>query len=139
MIENLSSFFKPEQEYYLESIKYTRLEENREVKEHTLTCTDTLNVVLKPDSIVLTTMRHLYCEPKELFDVTVSFGAILRFNEEKKGEKDWNSINLADEFKENGDFVLTNLYSRASLLIAQITSSYGLQPLILPPRIKKTV
>lgn len=137
MINNLSSYFKQEQEYYLDSIKYTRLEENHDVKEHTLTCTDTLNAMLKNDSVVLTTIRHLHCEPKELFDITISFGAILRFNEGKKEEIDWKNINLADEFKENGDFVLTNLYSRTSLLIAQITSSYGLQPLILPPKIEK--
>ena len=52
---------------------------------------------------------------------------------EKVKEHDWHNMNMAAEFKENGAFVLNNLMSRISLQIAQITSSYGQVPLILPP------
>ena len=54
---------------------------------------------------------------------------------ERKEEYDWDKINLAEEFRENGEFVLGNLMSRISLLIAEITSSFGQIPLILPPAI----
>ena len=47
------------------------------------------------------------------------------------------NINLADEFRKNGDFVTIQLMSRITLLIAEITSSFGQQPLILPTALAK--
>ena len=44
-------------------------------------------------------------------------------------------MNLAEEFRKNGQFVLGNLMNRISLLIAEITSSFGQAPIILPPSI----
>ena len=44
---------------------------------------------------------------------------------------------MAEEFRDNGKFVTDNLMSRISLMIAQITSSYGQSPLILPPVVAK--
>ena len=55
----------------------------------------------------------------------LSYGAILKIKKERKEEYDWDKINLAEEFRENGEFVLGNLMSRISLLIAEITSSFG--------------
>ena len=60
----------------------------------------------------------------------------MKFNE-RKSEYEWSEINLAEEFGENGDFVITQLMSRISLLIGQITSSFGQPPLILPAVIAK--
>lgn len=68
--------------------------------------------------------------------LSVSFGAELKFNN-RKSEQDWMKINLAEEFMQNGDFVTTQLMSRISLLIGQITSSFGQQPLILPTMLAK--
>lgn len=68
-----------------------------------------------------------------MFELSVSFGAVLDFDEKRKSEYDWRNINMADEIKENGEFVLSNLFSRISLLIGQITGSFGQQPLILAP------
>ena len=42
---------------------------------------------------------------------------------------------MAEEFRENGDFVINELMSRITLMIAQITASFGQVPLILPPLI----
>ncbi len=81
--------------------------------------------------------RTLAFEPAELFSLKVSFGAILTFNPENKGDYDWQAINMARELRNNGDFVIKNLIGRISLQIAQITSSYGQPPLILPPEIAK--
>ena len=61
----------------------------------------------------------------------------LQFDLQRVNEYDWNEVNLAEEFRANGDFVISNLMSRITLLIAQITSSYGQQPLVLPPVISK--
>ena len=71
-------------------------------------------------------------DPEEIFELSVSFSAILKLNGEKKDDYDWTKINLAEEFRENGQFVLGNLVNRISLLIAEITSSFGQTPIILP-------
>lgn len=88
------------------------------------------------DGVRIIVTRTLMFEPEELFALNVSFGADLKFNE-RKAEHEWTKINLAEEFGENGDFVTAQLMSRISLLIGQITASFGQQPLILPSVIAK--
>lgn len=83
----------------------------------------------------MTVNRVLKFDPEEIFELSVSYGAILKFKHEKKEDYDWNNINLAEEFRENGQFVLANLMNRISLLIAEITSSFGQTPLVLPPSV----
>ena len=132
MIQNLAEYFLPEQEYYLDNISYKRIETFQQDKENNLKCTDSLTVEVMEETVKITLMRSLNFEPEKIFSLSVSFGAILRFNPERKKEIHWAEINLAQEFRSNGGFVLANLLSRISLLIGQITSSYGQQPLILP-------
>ena len=52
-------------------------------------------------------------------------------------EYDWFDVNLAEEFRENGDFITIHLMNRITLLIGEITSSFGQQPFILPPNLAK--
>ena len=135
MISNLADYFVPEQEFYLDKISYDRKDKNEKVIEYSLNCTDNIVVELHENIVKLTVKRLLTFEPEEIFELSVSFGAILKFNGEKKGDYDWAHINLAEEFRENGQFVLGNLMSRISLLIAEITSSFGQSPIVLPPGI----
>ena len=114
MIQNLAEYFLPEQEYYLDNISYKRIETFQQDKENNLKCTDSLTVEVMEETVKITLMRSLNFEP------------------ERKKEIHWAEINLAQEFRSNGGFVLANLLSRISLLIGQITSAYGQQPLILP-------
>lgn len=135
MIQNLADYFASEQEFYLDKITYSRIDKSNEPKEYLLNCTDNIDVEINTDIVKLTVNRVLQFEPPEIFELCVSFGAILKFNEAKKDEYDWGKINLAEEFRENGEFVLGNLMQRISLLVAEITSSYGQSPLILFPGI----
>lgn len=132
MISNLPEYFDPNQEYYLDKINYNRIVDT-DASECTLNCTDSLTVTLIDNGVRLILSRSLNFEPNALFELSVSFGAILTFDESKKNDFDWKAINLAEEFKENGEFAINNLMSRITLLIAQITSSYGQMPIILPP------
>ena len=68
--------------------------------------------------------------------MSVVFGADLKFNE-RKTEVKWDELNIAEEFRANGDFVTAQLMSRMSLLIGQITSSFGQQPIIPPLALAK--
>lgn len=135
MISNLVDYFVAEQEFYLDKVSYNRIDKKEEAKEYSLNCIDNVEAKVNGDIVKLTVTRVLKFDPEEIFEMSVSFGAILRFNEEKKKEYDWGKINLAEEFRENGQFVLSNLMNRISLLIAEITSSFGQTPIILPPTI----
>ena len=133
MIRNLSEYFKPELEIFLDTVSYKRIENVNDKceQELSLLCQDNLKAMLSEDGVRIIVTRTLMFEPEALFALNVSFGADLKFNE-RKVEHEWTEINLAEEFGENGDFVTGQLMSRISLLIGQITSSFGQQPLILP-------
>ena len=87
------------------------------------------------DKVNLIVRRTVRFDPQEIFELIISFGVVLKIKKEKQVEYDWNSINLADEFQMNGNFVLDNIMSRISLLVAEITSSFGQNPIIVPPMI----
>ncbi len=138
MIKNLSEYFLPEHEFYLHKIVYDRLDNVTSEETVPLNCADNINVEIKSNSSVkIIVTRSLYFEPEEIFRLSVAFGANLKFEPQKVSEYNWNEINLADEFRDNGHFVTDNLMSRISLLIAQITSSFGQQPLLLAPIVAK--
>ena len=136
MIDNLAEFFDPVQKIFLETISYKRLDalDENVNKNYSLTCQDNIKADYNNESVRIILTRTLKFDPEEIFFLSVSFGAILKFTD-KKDEYDWSSINLAEEFKDNGNFIIPQLMSRISLLIGQITSSYGQQPIILPPNI----
>lgn len=139
MIKNLSEYFLPEQQFYLHKVTYDRIVENVDDEASSLNCTDNISVEFNDcDMLKIIVTRNLFFEPDMLFDLSVSFGADIKFDPQKKGEYEWESINLAEEFRDNGDFVTTNLMNRISLLISQITSSFGQMPLVLPPYIAKS-
>ena len=125
MIKNLADYFEEQQEFYLDKISYNRIEIGVQASKHMLNCIDRIEANVNEDIVKLTVSRTIKFDPEEIFKLTVIYGAILKFK--------WREIDLAKEFKENGGFVLENLISRASLLIAEITSSFGQPPVILPP------
>lgn len=138
MICNLQEYFKPEQEIFLDTISYRRIENsgNELEQEVALLCQDNIKASVNDEGVRIIVTRSLVFEPEKIFVLSVSFGAELKFNN-RKSEQDWMKINLAEEFMQNGDFVTTQLMSRISLLIGQITSSFGQQPLILPTMLAK--
>ena len=135
MIDNLASYFKEKHEIFLDSIKYNIVEENQVSQEYQLNGVDSIETKIEDEQVRVVVKRALKFYPEAFFSLEVAFGAVLEFNDEKKSEQDWQNVNLAEEFRENGGFILDHLLSRISLLIAQITSSYGQQPLILKPEI----
>ena len=133
MIRNLSDYFEAEQEFYLDKISYNRIDKKEDAEAYSLNCIDNIETNVVENKVEVIVKRVLKFEPEEIFELSVSFGAVLKIRSEKMREYEWEKVNLAEEFRENGDFVLGNLMSRISKLIAEITSSYGQMPLILPP------
>lgn len=76
--------------------------------------------------------RTVSFTPNALYQLSVSFGAKLIIREDAPELKniDWN-----DEFKSNSICInlIQSLMARISVLISQITSSYGQNPLVTPP------
>ena len=138
MIKNLQDYFRPKQEIFLDTVSYKRIENLNEGlgKEFALLCQDNVKVSVNEEGVRIIITRSLAFDPEKIFALSVSFGMDLKFNE-RKDEHDWQNVNLAEEFRENGDFVTAQLMSRISLLIGQITSSFGQQPLILPTGLAK--
>ena len=138
MIKNLQEYFCPEISIFLDIVNYKRIEEhNKEIKQEiSLLCQDNVNASVNEDGVRIIVTRSIIFDPNKLFTLSVSFGADLKFSD-RKSEHEWKNINLAEEFLENGDFVTTQLMSRISLVIGEITSSFGQQPLILPTIIAK--
>lgn len=135
MIDNLVDYFETEQEFYLDKVVYNRIDKKEEAEEYSLNCIDNIDVEVNEGIVKLTVKRILKFKPEEIFELSVSYGAILKIKEEKMEEYDWDEVDFEEEFRENGQFVLGNLMNRMSLLIAEITSSFGQSPLILPPTI----
>ena len=135
MINNFSGYFENKHDIFLEDISYSRLETNI-TTDCSLNCTDNINAqLIENQGIKLVVTRALEFEPESILSMKVAFGAKLYFKEDKMKAFDWSQLNLAEEFRENGDFVINELMSRITLMIAQITASFGQVPLILPPLI----
>ena len=137
MIKNLYDYFLPSQEFYLDKIIYNRMETNNKNTKFILKCIDKIDVSMDGDFVKITVERDLEFEPVDILKLSVSFGEILKFDEIKKQEYNWNELDLKEEFRENGGFVIDNLIKRITLLIAEITSSFGQAPIIVPPEIAK--
>lgn len=136
------SYFENEQEFYLEDISFKRLdnsEDNSEdVGEYALYCKDDLSVFRNNNIVKVKISRNLKCIPEALFELTVSFGATLKLND-KGLTKEWTEDDLKKEFCKNGQFVTSNLMNRISLLIAEITSSFGQTPMVIEPKIMNKI
>lgn len=137
MIKNLAEYFQNEHDIFLENIAFSRIETDP-ISECSLNCTDNINTqVFENQGIKVVVTRTLEFEPECIFSLKIAFGAKLYFEEDKANTIEWGKLNLAEEFRENGDFIVNELMSRISLMIAQITASFGQGPLILPPVIPK--
>ena len=128
----VNKYFNPRHEFYLNDIDFKRcLNEVGGVVS--ISVTDSLKADLRDEGVLLMFTRTLKFDPQAIFDLSVSFGAELLFNPDTKDEVDWNTFDLSDEFINNGKEILNNLASRTSLLISQITASFGQTPIITPP------
>lgn len=129
---DFNRYFHPEQQIFLENINYEHGKPARGKMK--MNCKDTIVARLtEPMGAKFTFNRAISFEPDGPFYLSVSFSVIMRFREETHGELDWKTVDLAGEFREHGGITLHNLASRASLLIAEITSASGQTPIITLP------
>lgn len=137
MIKNLQKYFLSNYEFYLENIDYRHLNNPSSNNNLSLNCIDHIDCHIKDNFLLLTLTRKLEFEPSSMFYLSISYNIQLEFNKKYQNEIDWNKVNLSEEFRQNGDFVLNNILNRITLLISEITSSYGQTPLNISPFISK--
>lgn len=98
-----------------------------------LNCKDTIVAqLIDKVGVKVTFNRTMSFEPEGMFFLSVTFGVMMRFNKVYCDEIMWKNIDIAGEFKKNCPHILTNLMSRTSLLIAEITSASGQTPIVTP-------
>ena len=128
---NFNDYFKDEYQFSLKDVSYSKIECEQDVSEYELKISDTIDTELKGDSLYITFTREVYFEPVAMFNLRVVFDISLHLNEGFR--ENAASINWSQTLLENPNIYLGNVVSRTSHLIAEITASFGQQPLITPP------
>lgn len=133
---DFARYFLPEHQVFLEYVNFEVAATAPGTRK--MNCKDTIVARLSdPVGIKVTFNRALSFEPEGIFDLSVTFSCFLRFRPETKDEIDWRSIDIAGEFRTGGGAILHALASRASLLIAEITSASGQPPVITSAHTKR--
>lgn len=127
---NFNDYFKDEYQFSLKNVSYSKVE-SEVPTECELKITDTIDVEINDDLLNIMFTRNVYFEPVSMFKLKVIFDIVLNFNEEMKEKA--TSINWSQTLLDNPNIYLGNVVSRISHLIAEITASFGQQPLITPP------
>lgn len=126
--------FLPTFEFSLKKIDYRMLDITDSSSEKKLNCTDIVHAELTDNSHVkIEYTRELQFETNDVFYLAVVFEAIFTIDEDSDLKIDWEKTDISSEFVKKPPEAFSIITSRTSLLIAQITSSYGQPPLITPP------
>ncbi|MBR5447240.1 MAG: hypothetical protein IKV40_02335 [Clostridia bacterium] len=129
-MENFNEYFIKEKNLFLENINYETVKAEKKSMMR-LGCRDTVIAQLIGDvGVKVIFNRRLAFEPEALFTLSVSFGVFLRFDPARRGEVNWHEVNIVNEFTKANPAVLSELSSRTTLLVSQITSSAGGVPII---------
>ena len=75
--------------------------------------------------VKVTYNRTLSFEPEGPFTLSVSFSVMLVFNPGTRGEVDWKTIDMAEEFKKNCPQLVQAMLTKTTLLVAEITNANG--------------
>lgn len=75
--------------------------------------------------VKVTYNRTLSFEPEGPFTLSVSFSVMLVFNPGTRGEVDWKTIDMAEEFKKNCPQLVQAMMTKTTLLVAEITNANG--------------
>ena len=135
---NFEKYFLPEHTFYLNHIRYDIKQLTNTVVNANLVCKDEITAsYIEDQKVRVIFTRSVSFNPNILYEVSVSFGALFSINPILLREFKLLKIDLTEEFIAVSDKMLTNLISRTSLQISQITSSYGQQPLITSPNYNK--
>ncbi len=131
-MENFERYFLHDRKILLENISYETVKPDKNAKTMTLGCKDTIVAQLMESGIKINFNRAMNFTPEGIFSLSVTYSMMLFFDPTTKHEVNWKGMDIAGEFKRSCPQLLSAMMSRASLMIAQITSAAGQNPLITP-------
>lgn len=123
-------YFLAERRVFLENVSYEtqRPQAQGQLK---LGVKDTILAQLVGQAGVKVTFnRTLRFDPEGPFTLSVSFAVMLVFNPGTRGEIDWHTIDVAEEFKKNCPQLVQAMMAKSALLVAEITAANGGAPII---------
>ena len=130
--------FENNYQFYLKDIDYNAITIGPVSEKINVNLKDDLNFVLnrETNSFDFEVRRTVSFTPNALYQLSIAFGAKLNIRQNAPELKD---VNWDEEFKSNAIFIslIQGLLSRISVLISQITSSYGQAPMVTPPNLIK--
>ena len=117
-------YFLAERHIMLENVSY----ETQRVQpgQLRLNARDTIVAQLIGNAgVKITYNRTLSFDPEGPFTLSVSFSVMLVFNPGTRGEVDWKTIDMAEEFKKNCPQLVQAMMTKTTLLVAEITNANG--------------
>ena len=128
-------YFLAERRIMLENVSYETGRLSPGQTQYKLNARDTIVAqVLGQAGVKVTYNRTLSFEPEGPFTLSVSFSVMLVFNPGTRGEIDWKTVDLAEEFKKNCPQLIQTMMVKATLLIGEITAANGAPIVPMPPR-----
>lgn len=121
---DFNRYFLAERHIMLENVSY----ETQRVQpgQLRLNARDTIVAQLIGSAgVKITYNRTLSFEPEGPFTLSVSFSVMLVFNPGTRGEVDWKTIDMAEEFKKNCPQLVQAMMTKTTLLVAEITNANG--------------
>ncbi len=123
---DFNRYFLAERRITLENVSFETQRPAVTSGQLRLTAKDTIVAQLIGNAGVKATFnRALSFEPDGPFTVSVSFSVMLVFNPGTRGEIDWRTIDIAEEFKKNCPQLVQTMMTKSALLIAEITNANG--------------
>ena len=132
---NFIETFNENYSYFLKEIHYRVITVGNIQDKIDLRIGDCLTFNMLDDShLEIIVGRNVKFEPNVVYELSVSFGAVLELKENSRLaiDSDWKNDFIKSP---EGNTIIQGLLSRVSLQIAQITSSYGLNPIVTPPNL----
>lgn len=131
-MKKLSEYLNDQVSMRLNKIEFTR-KGNIEGDSINLCINDSFEISdVHEKMIAIYLKRHMFCRPEGIMDINVEF-EIARYIDDET-EATFNDFNLEKEItNENVDDIIDQNFNRVSALISDITSGFGMNPLITPP------
>ena len=130
---DFDKYFLTECNVFLHHLEYDMLSLDGEPK---LTVTDSASAYdVSDDKVRVEISRTVSAALGKLFTIRAVFGILLKKNPLVMNEIDWSTVNVAEELIKNRKPLVNNVASRLSMLIANVTSSSGVIPVITPPQL----
>lgn len=131
---DFSKVFKSSYKLYLDSISYQSIPASPEVVRINVKLKDEVLFSLQDDSALkMTVRRSLIFDPDVVYNLSVAYAVVFDFKDGLDFDK--TSVNWEEILQDVPEYqgIIDALMCRISLLIAQISSSGGQNPLVTQP------